>query len=163
MNSYDFTPLFRHSIGFDRMQSLLNSLTRESETPQNSYPPYNIVKHDKNIYQITMAIAGFDQDQINISQEGNLLTVKGVMSNDKEEDKTEFLYRGIANRNFERKFELADTVKVIKADLIKSPLRVLLDFSFSKISNIALKFFINWSSLNDFLPILTPIFHLCHF
>ena len=73
--------------------------------------------HDKNIYQITMAIAGFDQDQINISQEGNLLTVKGVMGNDKEEDKTEFLYRGIANRNFERKFELADTVKVIKADL----------------------------------------------
>jgi molecular chaperone IbpA len=64
-----------------------------------------------------MAIAGFDQNQINISQEGNLLTVKGVMGNDKEEDKTEFLYRGIANRNFERKFELADTVKVIKADL----------------------------------------------
>ena len=75
------------------------------------------MKHDKNIYQITMAIAGFDQEQINISQEGNLLTVKGDMGSDKENDKTEFLYRGIANRNFERKFELADTVKVVKADL----------------------------------------------
>ncbi len=64
-----------------------------------------------------MAIAGFDQNQINISQEGNLLTVKGEMGNEKDEDKTEYLYRGIANRNFERKFELADTVKVINADL----------------------------------------------
>ena len=64
-----------------------------------------------------MAVAGFDQKQINISQEGNLLTVKGEMGSEKDEDKTEYLYRGIANRNFERKFELADTVKVINADL----------------------------------------------
>ena len=64
-----------------------------------------------------MAIAGFDKNQINISQEGNLLTVKGEMDSEKDKDKTEYLYRGIANRNFERKFELADTVKVINADL----------------------------------------------
>ena len=103
-------------MGFDEFDRLFDSVF-STNNKGATYPPYNIVKHDKNIYQITMAVAGFDQDQISISQEGNLLTVKGVMGNDKEEDKTEFLYRGIANRNFERKFELADTVKVIKADL----------------------------------------------
>jgi molecular chaperone IbpA len=116
MTTFDLSPLWRSSVGFDEFDRLFDSVF-STNNKGATYPPYNIVKYDKNIYQITMAIAGFDQDQINISQEGNLLTVKGVMGNDKEEDKTEFLYRGIANRNFERKFELADTVKVIKADL----------------------------------------------
>ena len=115
MTTFDLSPLWRSSVGFDEFDRLFDSVF-STNNKGATYPPYNIVKHDKNIYQITMAIAGFDQDQINISQEGNLLTVKGVMGSDKE-DKTEFLYRGIANRNFERKFELADTVKVIKADL----------------------------------------------
>jgi molecular chaperone IbpA len=116
MTTFDLSPLWRSSVGFDEFDRLFDSVF-STNNKGATYPPYNIVKHDKNIYQITMAIAGFDQDQINISQEGNLLTVKGVMGSDKEEDRTEFLYRGIANRNFERKFELADTVKVIKADL----------------------------------------------
>ena len=116
MTTFDLSPLWRSSVGFDEFDRLFDSVF-STNNKGATYPPYNIVKRDKNIYQITMAIAGFDQDQINISQEGNLLTVKGVMGSDKEEDRTEFLYRGIANRNFERKFELADTVKVIKADL----------------------------------------------
>jgi molecular chaperone IbpA len=100
MTTFDLSPLWRSSVGFDEFDRLFDSVF-STNNKGSSYPPYNIVKHDKNIYQITMAIAGFDQEQINISQE----------------DKTEFLYRGIANRNFERKFELADTVKVVKADL----------------------------------------------
>ena len=116
MTTFDLSPLWRSSVGFDEFDRLFDSVFL-TNNKGSSYPPYNIVKHDKNIYQITMAIAGFDQDQINISQEGNLLTVEGDMGSDKENDKTEFLYRGIANRNFERKFELADTVKVVKADL----------------------------------------------
>ena len=116
MTTFDLSPLWRSSVGFDEFDRLFDTVF-SANNKGASYPPYNIVKHDKNIYQITMAIAGFDQDQISISQEGNLLTVRGDMGNDKEENKTEFLYRGIANRNFERKFELADTVKVIKADL----------------------------------------------
>ena len=116
MTTFDLSPLWRSSVGFDEFDRLFDSVF-STNNKGSSYPPYNIVKHDKNIYQITMAIAGFDQEQINISQEGNLLTVKGDMESDKENDKTEFLYRGIANRNFERKFELADTVKVVKADL----------------------------------------------
>ena len=116
MTTFDLSPLWRSSVGFDEFDRLFDSVF-SANNKGSSYPPYNIVKHDKNIYQITMAIAGFDQEQINISQEGNLLTVKGDMGSDKENDKTEFWYRGIANRNFERKFELADTVKVVKADL----------------------------------------------
>ena len=116
MTTFVLSPLWRSSVGFDEFDRLFDSVF-STNNKGSSYPPYNIVKHDKNIYQITMAIAGFDQEQINISQEGNLLTVKGDMESDKENDKTEFLYRGIANRNFERKFELADTVKVVKADL----------------------------------------------
>ena len=116
MTTFDLSPLWRSSVGFDEFDRLFDSVF-STNNKGSSYPPYNIVKHNKNIYQITMAIAGFDQDQINISQEGNLLAVQGDIGSDKENDKTEFLYRGIANRNFERKFELADTVKVVKADL----------------------------------------------
>ena len=126
MTTFDLSPLWRSSVGFDEFDRLFDSVF-STNNKGSSYPPYNIVKHDKNIYQITMAIAGFDQEQINISQEGNLLTVKGDMESDKENDKTEFLYRGIANRNFERKFELADTVKVVKADLKNGLLRIDLE------------------------------------
>ena len=116
MTTFDLSPLWRTTVGFDEFGGLFDTVF--SNTNKNtSYPPYNIVKQDKNIYQITMAIAGFDQNNVSISQEGNLLTVKGEMGSDKEDMKIEYLYRGIANRNFERKFELADTVKVVKADL----------------------------------------------
>ena len=126
MTTFDLSPLWRSSVGFDEFDRLFDSVFSNNNKGA-SYPPYNIVKHDKNIYQITMAIAGFDQDQINISQEGNLLTVKGDMGTHKENNNTEFLYRGIANRNFERKFELADSVKVVKADLKNGLLNIELE------------------------------------
>ena len=116
MTTFDLSPLWRSSVGFDEFDKLFDTVF-STNNKGASYPPYNIVKHDKNIYQITMAIAGFSEDQIDISQEGNLLTIKGEMGEDKTVSKSEYLYRGIANRNFERKFELADTVKVIEADL----------------------------------------------
>ena len=126
MTTFDLSPLWRSSVGFDEFDKLFDTVF-STNNKGASYPPYNIVKHDKNIYQITMAIAGFGEDQIDISQEGNLLTVKGEMSEDKTMNKSEYLYRGIANRNFERKFELADTVKVIEADLNNGLLSINLE------------------------------------
>ncbi len=126
MTTFDLSPLWRSSVGFDEFDKLFDTVF-STNNKGASYPPYNIVKHDKNIYQITMAIAGFGKDQIDISQEGNLLTVKGEMSEDKTMNKSEYLYRGIANRNFERKFELADTVKVIEADLNNGLLSINLE------------------------------------
>ena len=126
MTTFDLSPLWRSSVGFDEFDRLFDTVF-STNNKGSSYPPYNIVKHDKNIYQITMAVAGFGDDQIDISQEGNLLTVKGEMGDDKTDDKSEYLYRGIANRNFERKFELADTVKVIEADLKNGLLSINLE------------------------------------
>ena len=80
MTTFDLSPLWRSSVGFDEFDRLFDSVF-STNNKGSSYPPYNIVKHDKNIYQITMAIAGFDQEQINISQEGNLLTVKVSIGN----------------------------------------------------------------------------------
>ena len=101
MTTFDLSPLWRSSVGFDEFDRLFDTVF-STNNKGSSYPPYNIVKHDKNIYQITMAVAGFGDDQIDISQEGNLLTVKGEMGDDKTDNKSEYLYRGIANRNFER-------------------------------------------------------------
>ena len=126
MTTFDLSPLWRSSVGFDEFDKLFDTVF-STNNKGASYPPYNIVKHDKNIYQITMAVAGFGEDQIDISQEGNLLTVKGEMGEDKTANKSEYLYRGIANRNFERKFELADTVKVIEADLKNGLLSINLE------------------------------------
>jgi molecular chaperone IbpA len=116
MTTFDLSPLWRTTVGFDEFGGLFDTVF-SNNNKNTSYPPYNIVKQDKNVYQITMAIAGFDQEHVHISQEGNLLSVKGEMGNEKNEDNFEYLYKGIANRNFEKKFELADTVKVVKADL----------------------------------------------
>ena len=126
MTTFDLSPLWRSSVGFDEFDKLFDTVF-STNNKGASYPPYNIVKHDKNIYQITMAIAGFGEDQIDISQEGNLLTVKCEMGEDKTMNKSEYLFRGIANRNFERKFELADTVKVVEADLNNGLLSINLE------------------------------------
>ena len=117
MTTFDLSPLWRTTVGFDEFDRLFdNVFSTESKT--NSYPPYNIVKTDKNKYQITMAVAGFDQSSIDISQEENLLTIKGDNKSDNGHVKNvEYLHRGIASRNYDRKFELADSVKVNTADL----------------------------------------------
>ena len=117
MTTFDLSPLWRTTVGFDEFDRLFDTVF-SSETKANTYPPYNIVKTDKNNYQITMAIAGFDESNIDISLEENLLVIKGdnKSGNDLDEN-VEYLHRGIATRNFERRFEIADTVKVNEADL----------------------------------------------
>ena len=114
MTRLDLTQLYRSSIGFDRMGSLLDTALR-SEKTSAGYPPYDIEVHGDNQYAITLAIAGFETGELDIQVEKGVLTVRGK----KDEDKTErsYLYQGIANRAFERKFNLADHVEVSGADL----------------------------------------------
>ncbi|CAM3792266.1 Hsp20 family protein [Rheinheimera salexigens] len=113
MNSIDLTPLYRSSIGFDRLASLIDSALT-TETNINGYPPYNIEMLNENRYAITLAVAGFSEQEIDIQVEKNVLTVRG---NKAEKTTGKFLHRGIANRTFERKFNLADYVEVTEADL----------------------------------------------
>ncbi len=110
MARLDLSPLFRSTVGFDRMASMLDAASRNE---QPSYPPYNIELVSDDEYRISMAVAGFSEDELNIESEHNTLTVTGV----KAEDKTQrhYLHQGIAARNFERKFQLADYVKVTGA------------------------------------------------
>ena len=117
MTTFDLSPLWRTTVGFDEFDRLFDTVF-SSETKANTYPPYNIVKTDKNNYQITMAVAGFDESNIDISLEENLLVIKGDnKSGNGSDENVEYLHRGIATRNFERRFEIADTVKVNEADL----------------------------------------------
>ena len=112
MTRLDLSPLFRSSIGFDHLASLLDASSR---IEQPAYPPYNIERVGEDKYRITMAVAGFDQSELSIESERNTLTVGGVTADSKEEK--QYLHRGIAARNFERKFQLADHVKVVSASM----------------------------------------------
>lgn len=109
MRNLDFAPLYRSAIGFDRMASLLDSLSR-SEQNQPSYPPYNIELTGEDKYRITMAVAGFDRSELNIEVNQGTLTVSANKQSEPEERK--YLHQGIAARNFERHFQLADHVEV---------------------------------------------------
>jgi molecular chaperone IbpA len=108
----DFSPLFRSSIGFDRIFDLLENASRVE--PIDNWPPYDIVKTGQDAYRITMAVAGFSLDELSITHEPNLLVVSGAKSG---EDSAEYLHRGIAGRAFQRRFELADHVLVNGASL----------------------------------------------
>ncbi len=114
MNTIDLTPLYRNSIGFDRFGSLLDTALR-NEPASAGYPPYNIEIHDENEYAITLAVAGFTRDDLNIQVANGVLTVTGERHTDEKEHT--YLYQGIASRSFERKFNLADFVEVTSADL----------------------------------------------
>lgn len=114
MRDFDFAPLYRSAIGFDRMANLLDSITRSEQT-QPSYPPYNIELTGDDQYRISMAVAGFDQSELDIQVHENTLTVTGKKSEDKEQKK--FLHQGIAARNFERRFQLAEYVEVKSASV----------------------------------------------
>ena len=121
MRTYDLSPLFRSTVGFDRMTRLLDAAGRmDGEAP--SYPPYNIEKTGENAYRITMAVAGFSTDELNISVQEGVLTVTGKAL--KEEEPKQFLHRGIARRAFERRFELADHIQVTGADLANGLLHI---------------------------------------
>jgi molecular chaperone IbpA len=109
----DLTPLFRSSVGFDRVGHLLDTAFN-SEAP--TYPPYNIEKLADDAYRVTMAVAGFGTGDIDLTQTNNSLVVKGEQG--KTDDGETFLHRGIATRAFERRFDLADHVNVSKADLV---------------------------------------------
>ena len=109
--SFDFTPFFRSSIGFDRLFDLLESGTAE---PFDTWPPYDIVRAGEDSYRISMAVAGFSQDELKLTYQPNLLIVSGLKAG---EDKADYLYRGIAGGKFERRFELADFVEVADARL----------------------------------------------
>ncbi len=116
MRHVDFAPLYRSTVGFDRLFSLLDTLG----TPDNggqSYPPYNIERTGDDSYRISMAVAGFSDQEISIEAHRNVLTVKGERNEEKTEDGKEVLYRGIAARAFERRFQLADHVEVKDASL----------------------------------------------
>ena len=113
MSTIDLTPFYRNSIGFDRIASLINNAMMQDNAAQG-YPPYNIEVVDENNYAITLAVAGFTLDELNIVSEKGVLTVNGVKA---DKQKKQYLHQGIANRNFERKFNLADHVEVVDADL----------------------------------------------
>ncbi|HEX9769370.1 MAG TPA: Hsp20 family protein [Kiloniellales bacterium] len=114
MRSVDLTPLLRATVGFDRMMNLLDAQTRLDQG--DGYPPYNIEKIGEDEYRITMAVAGFGEDDLDVTVKENSLTIKGKKT-DAEQDKVKYLYRGIATRTFERRFELADHIKVTGARL----------------------------------------------
>ncbi|MEO1078662.1 MAG: Hsp20 family protein [Pseudomonadota bacterium] len=118
-STIDFSPLYHSAIGFDRMASLLDSVARDAKP---SYPPYNIERLDENDYRITMAVAGFTEEQLEITSEQNSLVIRGRQE-ESDEDRN-FLHRGIAARNFERKFQLAEHVRVASARLENGLLHV---------------------------------------
>ncbi len=115
MRHVDFSPLYRSTVGFDRLFSMLDSLGQ----PDNgqTYPPYNIERTGEDTYRISMAVAGFAEDEISIEAHRNVLTVKGEKAAESDNEGSEFLYRGIAARAFERRFQLADHVEVAGASL----------------------------------------------
>ena len=119
MSTFDLTPLFRSTVGFDRMMSLLDSAGR---TDEQAYPPYNIEKIGEDAYRVTMAVAGFGEEDLSIVAQGNSLVIAGKQK--REEKKSEYLYRGIAGRAFERRFQLADHIKVTGAELANGVLHV---------------------------------------
>ncbi|THB67095.1 MAG: heat-shock protein Hsp20 [Gammaproteobacteria bacterium] len=121
MHTIDFSPLYRSTVGFDRLASLLNATNQNA---QAGYPPYNIEHVDENQYRISMAVAGFKEDEIEMVTEPNSLVVTGKTKPTKER---KFLYQGIATRNFERKFQLADYVKVVSAHLEDGLLHIELE------------------------------------
>jgi len=125
MTTFDFSPLFRTSVGFDRLASMLNATHRPEQAA--GYPPYNIVSRGENNYEITMAVAGFAESELKITSEMNQLTVIGEKDDDEEKDGANYLYRGIATRSFERRFNLADHVRVTGARLDNGLLHIDLE------------------------------------
>ena len=113
MRNVDLSPLYRSFIGFDRLASKMNDQACEKPV---SYPPYNIESLDEDKYRITMAVAGFVKDELELEAKPNQLIVKGTKAA-KEDTNKQFLYQGIAERNFERKFQLGDYVTVVDASV----------------------------------------------
>ncbi len=121
MNSFDFAPLFRSTIGFDRLTRLVDAAT-QLDSNALSYPPYNIEATGENAYRLTMAVAGFGAEDLDITAKEGALVIAGKAQ--KDEDQTRYLHRGIARRAFERRFQLADHIRVAGASLDNGLLHV---------------------------------------
>src|ERR1700674_3549024 len=121
MRTFDLAPLYRSTVGFDRLFSLLDQVTGVEGAP--SYPPYNIERTGENAYRITLAVAGFTDKELNIEVRENTLTIRGEKQTNGKSNE-DVLYQGIAARAFERRFELADHVKVEGANLENGLLHV---------------------------------------
>ena len=115
MRQFDFTPFRRSTIGFDRLFDLLEASARQSAS--ENYPPFNLERLAEDRYRITLAVAGFKADEIDVTAQQNLLLVAGRKASENENNQGAYLHLGIANRSFERRFELADFVRVERADL----------------------------------------------
>lgn len=121
MRTIDFSPLYRSVVGFDRLASLLETASVDAAA---GYPPYNIERTDENAYRVEIAVAGFRPEELNIEVKENLLTVQGRKA--ANDDQRRFLHRGLAERNFERRFQLADYVVVTEAKLADGLLSISL-------------------------------------
>lgn len=115
MRQLDFTPFRRSAIGFDRLFDMLEASARQANS--ENYPPFNLERLAEDRYRITIAVAGFKADEIDITAQQNLLLVAGKKAGENENNQGNYLHLGIANRSFERRFELADFVRVESADL----------------------------------------------
>ncbi|MDH3596960.1 MAG: Hsp20 family protein [Rhodospirillales bacterium] len=123
MRTFDFAPFYRSTVGFDRMFSMLDQVAGvEGSVP--SYPPYNIERTGENAYRISVAVAGFTDADLSIEAKENTLTIHGEKQSNDEEETGNLLYRGIAGRNFERSFQLAEHVEVKGANLANGLLYV---------------------------------------
>jgi len=131
MRTIDLSPLYRSFIGSDHLASMIDAANRQEK--QTTYPPYNIELLDEDKYRITMAVAGFAQDDVVIEVQENTLKVVGTKETEKgneadnDDTKRKFLHKGISERNFERKFQLGDHVKVLAADLQNGLLHIDLE------------------------------------
>ena len=121
MRTFDLSPLFRSTVGFDRLSRLMDAAARVDESAL-AYPPYNIERTGEETYRITMAVAGFGEGDLNVVTQDNQLLISG--KNAKDEAENSFLYRGIAGRAFERRFTLADHIRVSGASLVNGLLHV---------------------------------------
>lgn len=123
MRSFDLSPLFRTSVGFDGLARMLDTM-QERDEQATAYPPYNIEKIADDRYRITMAVAGFTAEDVTITAQDNVLLVQGKLKTDTEERQRHYLHRGIAGRAFERRFQLADHIRVTDADMANGLLHV---------------------------------------
>ncbi len=122
MNALDWSPLYRNSVGFDRLISLIDN-ARTVDANVSGYPPYNIEAMDENKYAITLAVAGFERGELDLMVEKSVLYVRGIKA---QKDERHYVHQGIANRAFERKFNLADHVDVTGAELNNGLLTIYL-------------------------------------
>jgi len=116
MRTYDFSPLYRSFVGFDRMANLIDAASQQASTGA-SYPPYNVAQLSENAYRIELAVAGFSDAELELEAHENVLTITGRKTPSADNDDAEYLHRGIAERGFERRFQLADHVLVEGAEL----------------------------------------------